>query len=57
MSYKSLVKAAYFFLSLECKYINEKNNEQNYFTDEEYKELEECISGWGRLEAYINWVL
>ena len=57
MSYKSLVKAAYFFLSLECKYMNEKNNEQNHFTDEEYKELDECSRAWGWLEAYINWVL
>ena len=56
MSYKTLVKAAYFFLNLECKYTNERNNNP-YLSEEEAEELTACASGWGWLEAYINWVL
>ena len=56
MSYKTLVKAAYFFLNLECKYMNEINNDP-YLSEEEAEELTACASGWGWLEAYINWVL
>jgi uncharacterized membrane protein YecN with MAPEG domain len=57
MSYKSLVKAAYFFLDLCVKYMNLRDDPRYDHNDEEFDELDKCSRAWGWLEAYINWVL
>ena len=57
MSYKSLVKASYFFLHLCVKYMNLRDDPRYNHTEEELDELDKCSRGWGWLEAYINWVL
>ena len=57
MSYKSLVKAAYFFLDLCVKYMHLRDDHRYDHNDEEFDELDKCSRAWGWLEAYINWVL